>query len=80
MNRSIVQYFTESPESISKEIPKQPLAGGIQVKTTPQIPLTTKQAEFPTPKKIENPPPAASLVPNSGLKTTEKFGDGATTL
>jgi hypothetical protein len=75
MNRSIVQYFTESPESISKEIPKQPLAGGIQVKTTPQIPLTTKQAEFPIPKKIENPLPAKSLIPNSGLKVSESYGD-----
>jgi hypothetical protein len=76
MNRSIIKYLSESPESISKEIPKKPLAGGIQVKTTPQIPLTTKQAEIPTPKKIENPAPAASLVPNSGLKTTERYGDG----
>ena len=78
MHRSITKYMME--DVITKEIPTQPLAGGVQVKTTPQIKLKDKQIIMPQPKKIENPTPPASLVPKTSVASIEKSGDGPTSV
>ena len=76
MDRSISKYMMEMQDVINKEIPTKPLAGGIKVKTSPQIALKDKQVEMPQPKKVENPTPPASLDPKTSIKPVEKSGDG----
>jgi len=78
MHRSITKYMME--DVITKEIPTQPLAGGVQVKNSPQIKLKDKQIIMPQPKKIENPVPPASLVPKTNVGATERSGDGPTSV